>query len=242
MGSPEKPLLLCLPGALLNDHQFDLQRAQLSTEIAVEAFDYHHLLVGDENDQGIVRTANAIGVHLGGKSDRRTFLCGHSLGGMIAQQVAAGWGDRLDGLILIETSYGPFPRWAHHAIAALSRAAIRLTPWPMMRKAVVRHHGQYSAAANDYLRNALSLKAPKNWRSVIEQALSYNGREILPAIKVPTVIITGAMNNATKNQASIMADEIPTALKIEVQDAGHLVNLDNPVLVNTIIRDVCSSA
>lgn len=39
-------------------------------------------------------------------SIQRAHVCGHSLGGMVAQQLALTWPDRVDRLVLAETAFG----------------------------------------------------------------------------------------------------------------------------------------
>ena len=239
VNTDRRPLLLCLPGALLNERQFDLQLAQLSDEIRIEVIDYHGTLTARPDERGIERAANAIGARIAARSEESVFLCGHSLGGMIAQIVAANCSDHIKGLILIETSYGPFPPAMRRIAGVLSKAALRLAPWSVMRSSVLKYHGQHSKLARSYLSEALPLEEPDRWRSVVAQALLFDGRETLSAISTPTLIITGALNTATQGQARRMARSIPDASLVEVPQAGHMVNLDRSEAVSLEIRNVC---
>ena len=234
-----RPLLFCLPGALLDERQFNLQREELSDEIQIKVIDYRDTLTAHPDDRGIERAATAVGARIAARSERDVFLCGHSLGGMIAQTVAANYSDHIKGLILIETSYGPFPPAMRRIAGVFSKAALHLASWSVMRSSVIKYHGQYSTEARTYLSEALPSEEPAHWRSVVEQALVFDGREALSAISVPTLLVVGALNRMTQGQARRMARSIPDASIAEIPEAGHMVNLDRSKAVSAKMRNVC---
>ncbi len=63
----------------------------------------------------------------------------------------------------------------------------------------------------------------------------------LPHIVVPTLIVVGANDIPFHNAAEYMAAKIPNASKLEIPDAGHAVNIDQPVIFNKAVCDFLES-
>ncbi len=63
------------------------------------------------------------------------------------------------------------------------------------------------------------------------------GLDILPNIKVPTLIICGDRDAAFLPATDYMAQKIPAAKKVIVADAGHGVNIDQPQVFKSTVLD-----
>lgn len=61
--------------------------------------------------------------------------------------------------------------------------------------------------------------------------------QLLPNIKVPTLIIVGSEDKPFHAACDYMAAKIPGARKIEIQGAGHAANIDQPERVNEALAD-----
>ncbi len=67
--------------------------------------------------------------------------------------------------------------------------------------------------------------------------------EQLHKIKQPTLVITGALDLPDfQDIAGILSNRIPNAKKMEIQNAGHMCNMENPVLFNKIVGEFMRSA
>jgi pimeloyl-ACP methyl ester carboxylesterase len=60
--------------------------------------------------------------------------------------------------------------------------------------------------------------------------------ESLPDIAVPAIVLAGAEDEPFLAATDYMAAKIPGAEKVIVPDAGHAVNLDQPLAFNEAIR------
>jgi pimeloyl-ACP methyl ester carboxylesterase len=177
----------------------------------------------------------------------RAHLVGLSLGGAAAQELALSHPGRVRSLALLSTFAAQSPR---------SRAL--LEAWRTLYPVV---------AADERLRNAWDLqayswlftdrywRAPANVRAAlrfastqplqpvqgfigqVDAALSHDSRERLPALKVPTLVIHGALDQLSpKENGEELARLIPGAELLIVPDVGHAVNLEGQRAVNAALR------
>ena len=66
---------------------------------------------------------------------------------------------------------------------------------------------------------------------------------LLPEIAVPTTVVVGELDvPGFRDMADAMEARIPNARKVSVSDAGHMVNMEAPAVVNEILREVISSS
>ena len=237
------PLALCLPGALLDAAQFVPQHERLTDRIAVEGFDYAAPTFDADGVFTITGAARLVIERVEREPpDRSIVLCGHSLGGMVAQvavrELVRAPQPRSLGLVLLETSYGPTDGAIGRVLIPVVRAMLAATPWGVLRRSIVRQHGRYSDRARTYLQACLPLAPPPHWRAIVAAALRWNGKDELGAIPMPTLVMVGARNRATHAQGRTMADLIPNAELLTVPDAGHMANLDAPDAVASAISDL----
>ncbi len=79
---------------------------------------------GDPSDYSIERMAADVLDVLDALGWSQATLLGHSLGGMVVQEVALTFGERVDGLVLMDTSHGVFPGLTDE-LAELGVAVVR---------------------------------------------------------------------------------------------------------------------
>jgi 3-oxoadipate enol-lactonase len=66
--------------------------------------------------------------------------------------------------------------------------------------------------------------------------LGFDQREALKDIKVPTLVLSGTKDkNAPAPMMAKMASYIPSATYVEIDGAGHLVNLERPATFNAAL-------
>jgi 3-oxoadipate enol-lactonase len=165
----------------------------------------------------------------------RFHLLGHSMGGMVAQEVAHRYPDRLRSLILAGTSPsfgGPTEEFRSKFLAA------RLTPLDqgktpgdiapeLMQGMVGDDPDQEGIAAAIASMQAISSAA---YRQALHCLVSFDRRAALTAIAVPTLLIAGEKDKvAPPAGMRKMAEKIPGSRYTELPGAGHLMNLERPV-------------
>jgi pimeloyl-ACP methyl ester carboxylesterase len=179
----------------------------------------------------------------------RPVVCGHSMGGCIAQVYAAERSDRLSGLVLADTFSPPHLTWGEWLQrSALLRAAIppvRLVGYRRVERALVwlreRLHG--AGVSGDYEQiRSVRATGPRmtttEFAKVIRAVARYHETFVdLRSIDVPTLIVYGEHETSfVRRHAPRLAYEIPNAAVQEVPDAGRASNLDNPNFFSTALQ------
>lgn len=170
-------------------------------------------------------------------------LVGHSMGGMIAQELCATWPGRVQALVLVSTSPA-FGRadgaWQREFIAArcapldagLGMAALAAQLVPGMVAPAVA--AERLAAAR-----ALMAAVPEStYRRAIVALAGFDRRSSLAAIGVPTLVLTGDQDRtAPPEVAERMAGKIRGSRCRIVPGAGHLLPIEQPgVFAATVLE------
>jgi 3-oxoadipate enol-lactonase len=161
-------------------------------------------------------------------------LVGHSMGGMVAQEVVLRRPELVSKLVLCGTSpsFGkPDGDWQRSFIA--ERTAPLDAGQSMAELATVLIPGMAGPAAlPEGLRLAthcMSQVHPSTYRRALEALVTFDRRANLPNIGVPTLVIAGEHDrNAPPAMAKKMAAAIPRSTYIEMEGIGHLQNLEAP--------------
>lgn len=213
------PTIVFLPGALLTAGSI-----RYNTHPVV-AIDYAKLC---ENEPFTIARAVAHVAREIGEIEGPIVLIGHSLGGIIAQVLAGKFPEKIERLILVETTFGAATGVLAKIAVPIVSTIVSITPWGMMRNSIIGAHGRFSPVTKAYLEGVfLRAKTPRQYRAIIGAALSYSGREALADIKCKTLILVGGLNRQTHGQAHYMAKHIENAKMMIVPKAGHMVLLDN---------------
>jgi len=180
----------------------------------------------------------ALADHLGWD---RFALVGHSMGGAIAQLVALDHPDRLTGLVLAGTFHGPVKgvttelvelgSWVVHSsgMAGLAEAlASRRADNPESAAAFERMQEARPDHAEQSARR-LESTSPTMWLAMAPQFVAQADRlDRLRSIRVPTAVIVGELDGTMLDDCRAMAAAIPGASLIEIPDAGHVPQMENP--------------
>jgi 3-oxoadipate enol-lactonase len=171
----------------------------------------------------------------------KVHLVGQSLGGMIAQEFAAGHQDRLHSLVLVATSpaFGKADKdWQQkfldERLGALDRGT---TMAELARANVARIVGRDADPRGVAIATACTANIPvESYRQAVSMILGFDQRAGLARIAVPTLAIAGELDTvAPAPMMQKMAAQIPGALFLAVPGAGHLVNLEQPGAFNAAL-------
>jgi len=156
--------------------------------------------------------------------DSGMVLVGHSLGGMVALELAARSLVPLGALILVEAVATVRDRWLGRVGPRLARLVLPQLPKGVL--VAMSAMGQ-SHAASVEARRGLSLMQRNEILDVFDAARLYDGRRHLERIRIPTLILVGTRNTATHRGARLLADRIAGA-RLVALSGGHLLHIDNP--------------
>lgn len=166
----------------------------------------------------------------------RFIAAGISMGGTVALQMAYRYPRQVKGLILINTfsslTPGSLSEWGYFLRRGW-RAFLR-TPadqaWIVAERVFP---GPDQAAYREMLVESIRRADPIIYRQAMLALARFNFTRKLPAIKAPTLVISGAEDTTIplKNQREL-ANKIPYAEHVVVPKAGHAVIADQPALFN----------
>ncbi|WP_179381027.1 alpha/beta fold hydrolase [Jannaschia marina] len=160
-------------------------------------------------------------------------LIGHSLGGMVALELAARMRRRISALVLVESVPTVRDRATGRLMGRLAMGMIDLLgPERLARLSGV---GQIPATRAE-LRRQLSRHDRASLRAAMEAATAYDGRPCLPRVEVPTLVVIGTQNKATHAGAMTAARGIAVA-ELTAIEGGHILNVDNPRCLRSVIDD-----
>ncbi|WP_298971263.1 alpha/beta hydrolase [uncultured Roseobacter sp.] len=165
-------------------------------------------------------------------------LIGHSLGGMVALELAARLQDRVMALVLIETVPTVRDRLSGRVSASLASGLFQSIPISWL--AWLSGLGQSRETCTE-LRRQMARMDRVRIAAALEAAACYDGRPRLSQIDVPTLLIVGKQNTATHHGTALMAERIRGARLVKLP-GGHMLHTDNPVqLKRSIDGFLCRS-
>jgi 3-oxoadipate enol-lactonase len=170
----------------------------------------------------------------------RAHVLGASLGGMIAQELAAGAPDRVEKLVLCCTTPGgdatvPMP----DVTVQLFAEAPTLAPEVALRRFV--ENALATDASADLIQELYDLRVanppdPAGWQAQAAAGLTFAGAD--GTITAPTLIVTGTEDNVVDpHNSDVLAERIPGAEVQRIGNAGHLFFWEQPDAFVRIISE-----
>jgi 3-oxoadipate enol-lactonase len=170
-------------------------------------------------------------------------LVGHSIGGMIVQQLLANEPGIAHAVVLAQTSpaFGKQDGdWQKEFIDArlgpLDRGETMSSLAPKLVADLVGDDPDL-----DGIKLALDCMASvpeASYRAAMKSMLGFDLRKSLGKISAPTLVLAGTKDrNAPAQMVKKMASFIPNATYVELEGVGHLVALEQPVEFNAALGD-----
>jgi len=167
-------------------------------------------------------------------ANKQVALLGHSMGGMVAQEVVARRPELVGKLILCGTSpsFGkPDGDWQREFIAQRTAPLdAGQTMGQLAEVLVPQMIGPGSLPEGVRLAmHCMAQVSPATYRRALECIVSFDRRAALQQVHVPTLLVAGEHDrNAPTAVMRKMAAAIPGSTLIEMAGIGHLMNLEAP--------------
>ena len=191
-------------------------------------------------------------------------VVGLSMGGYIALAVARRHPGVLAGLVLADTRADPDTpagRQARSDQQALVEERGDVTPLVdglltrvlapggqgasprQVRREPPQNAGPRQAEVGATLGDMMRSTAPAGWIGALEAMKERRDQtDLLPSIAVPTLVVVGEADAiAPVDVAEAMAKAIPGSHLEVIPDAGHVANLENPEVFNTVFSEFLST-
>ena len=168
----------------------------------------------------------------------RVVLCGHSLGGMTAQEFYAANPEKISGLVLSATSSafgkpdGDFQKEFLRARFEPFESGITM---PEFAKRFAKNLLGPSANTHDIDRiiDVMSTVSIEAYKLSMNTIVGFDRRENLQNISVPTLLISGKFDtNSPAKMMARMAERIRDSTYVELADTGHMAPIENSAAFN----------
>jgi 3-oxoadipate enol-lactonase len=191
----------------------------------------------------IASLADALGDFLHAAGVEKPVIVGHSIGGMIVQQLLAHDPDIAGAVVLAQTSpaFGkPDGDWQKQFISArlgpLDRGETMVSLAPSLVKELVGDDPDASGMV--LARDCMASVPETTYRATMLALMGFDLRHALKEISVPALVLSGTKdNNAPAPMMAKMAGYIPGATYVELEGVGHLANLERPDEFNAVLWD-----
>jgi 3-oxoadipate enol-lactonase len=189
----------------------------------------------------LVTLGEALQDFLLGVGATRPIIVGHSIGGMIVQQWLVKNPHAARAVVLAQTSPA-FGRsdgnWQKSFIEArlgpLDRGETMRLLAPTLVNELVGDNPD--PRGMEIARECMASVREASYRAAILALLNFDQRNALGNIVVPTLVLSGSKDkNAPAPMMEKMATYIPSATYVELEGAGHLVNLERPEAFNSAL-------
>jgi len=172
-------------------------------------------------------------------------ICGLSMGGNIALELALSHPDQINGLILASTGSGSdnpdeFRKrvngWANFALTqGIARFAEMI-----MKVPVFAEYADRGGSERQWMYDAITSSDARGVAHTARRVLGgrpsvYEWEESLGQLTVPTLVLAGAHDEPCCKMGAYLARTIPDAKFTVVRDVGHFVNLEAPSEFNAAI-------
>ena len=175
-------------------------------------------------------------------------IVGHSIGGMIVQQLLADEPRIAGAVVLAQTSpaFGkPEGEWQKQFIEArlgpLDRGATMASLAPTLVAELVGDDPDPDGT--ELARDCMASVREDSYRAMMMSMMGFDLRGALKEISVPTLLLSGSKDkNAPAPMMAKMASYVPGSTYVELEGVGHLANLERPQEFNAALADFLSDS
>ncbi len=238
----EGPPFVMVHGFTGAKEDFEDHAPRFAEHLGVVTFDHRGHGVSDKPDDPASYTLERLADDTVAVMDAlgldRVRLLGHSMGGMVARHVVLQHPDRIEALVLMDTSHGP-PQSIDPQLALLA-GEVALTEGMAALRVLVDEVRPLGTEADERVRaerpgyiefgdRKWDAMAPAAYaglaRDIVEQP---DQLEALRAVACPTLVVVGEQDTPFLADSEAMAAVVPGATLRVIADAGHSPQFEAP--------------
>jgi 3-oxoadipate enol-lactonase len=179
----------------------------------------------------------------------RAHVVGHSLGGMVAQELALLAPERVERLVLVGTTHGgkeavPFPagalrvltqRWGDPRVLFLQGLEEATAPGFLARHP--------KAAEDVWQRRSECPVSPAGYQAQLEAAAAHDSTARLAELRTPTLLVHGSEDRMIPPaNSTLLAQRLPDARVRLLPGVGHMVPLEAPAVLADVVLTFLAGA
>lgn len=272
LGPPDAPTLIFTHGVSLDGTAWYYARRHLATRFRLVIWDVPGFGLSHGPQDGnyrMERLAEDLQAVIAFAGSQPVVLVGHSMGGMITLTLCRLFpqllGREVTGLVLAHTTYTNPVRTAkfHTLLSGLQRPLleplchlmillsplVRLMNWQSYLSGMAHLNVHASGFTGTETRGQLDFMARFTLRSSPASVgrsflgmFRYDAAAALPAIPVPTVVVTGDQDIATLPQAGEYMDQLlPQSRRVALSPAGHLGMIERHAAFADALREAADT-
>lgn len=150
----------------------------------------------------------------------RVVIGGHSLGGMVAMEIAAQVPDRVAGLVLVDVPLR-LPAWISRWLGHRLSPVVARVPGPKGLAPVIARMSS-NREVRPAIRQAVAATPPTGLMDAMRAALRFDGRGLVPRLTMPVLSLIGTSSILTG------AEDRAAFANTRLFETGHLLPYDLP--------------
>jgi len=230
-GSERAPVLMLSNSLGTNLHMWDEQTGPLTRHFRLVRYDRrgHGKSSAPKGPYTMERLGRDVLGVLDGLGIQKINWCGLSMGGMVGMWLGANAGNRIDKLILSNTSaHFPDPTVWDARIKMVRDVGLAGIVDANMERWFTKGFRERASQTMAKMREMFVATAIEGYIGCGEAIRDMDHRPLLPRITTPTLVIAGRHDPATTLEAGeYIKDHVPGA-RIAVLEAAHISNLEQP--------------
>jgi pimeloyl-ACP methyl ester carboxylesterase len=168
---------------------------------------------------------------------KQVICCGHSFGGMVAQELTLSYPDRIKALVLAETLYGTVSTPWEAAMTSMSNIVMpQLISFENQARLFAWYFGMFTPGSSSFLMQEAQrhMDDAAHGQNVLSASFKFDSRWRLNQIKCPTLIMISQFMHLplVYLHAYEMLMWIRGARLAVIPNAGHLMHVDNTAAFN----------
>jgi 3-oxoadipate enol-lactonase len=228
-GPDNKPVLMLCNSLGTTLHMWDGQMGALTQHFRMLRYDRRGhgksgVPAGPYNMEMLGRDALAV---LDAAKVERTHWCGLSMGGMVGMWLGANAPQRVNRLILSNTSaYFPDKEIWNGRIKTVREKGLQAIVGGTMERWFTKDFREHEPKKIQWMVDMFLATKPEGYIGCGEAVRDMDHREIIKSIKAPTMVIAGKQDaGTTPEMAEAIAKNIPGA-RLTLFDAAHIANIE----------------